>query len=119
MLPPSRSPRPTAHSGGYAYYGRKFIYKTNDARILVFSAPPLTPGVTAYGRGEQLDLDDYPTLRASCDLLDRSGTQLYDDALMPIALAHQYVAYPLQMATNVLKLFSEQHLGAQARSSLS
>lgn len=111
-----------ADYGKETYYGRKFIYKTNDERILVFSAPPLTPGVTAYGRGEQLeqlDIEDYPTLRVSCDLLDRIGTQLYDDALMPIALAHQYVAYPLQMATNVLKLFSEQHLGAQARPSLS
>ena len=78
--------------------------------------PPLTEGVVPYGQREHLFVADYPTLRATCELLDRIGTNLYEDALMPIALAHQYVAYPLQMATNVLKLFSEQHLAVGASS---
>ncbi len=53
---------------------------------------------------------DYPTLRATCDVLDRIGTRLYENATIPVALAHRWCAYPLAQATEVLKLHAEEHL---------
>lgn len=51
------------------------------------------------------------TLRPICGLLDRIGTRLYDDAVIPVALAHGWTAYPLRTAGTVLKLHAIEHLG--------
>jgi hypothetical protein len=96
--------------GEGTYFGRKFIYRTTDERTIVFSVPPLaSTGVLPYGSGP-LDLGDYPTLGPTCRLLDRIGTRLHDDALIPVALAHRWAAYPLRTAGTVLRLHAEQHL---------
>ncbi|MEA2407522.1 MAG: hypothetical protein QOE69_1641 [Thermoleophilaceae bacterium] len=98
--------------GEDTYYGRKFFYRTRDERMLVITVPPLAEvGTEPYRRGISLDIRQYPTLKATCGLLDRIGTRLFDDALIPIALAHSYAAYPLRTAGQVLKLHTEQHLG--------
>ncbi len=96
--------------GQDTYYGRKWLYKTRDGRMLVISVPPLTPGLSPYARGDRLETDDYPTLRGVCALLDRVGTQLFADALIPVALAHQWAAYPLQTADRVFRLMVEREL---------
>jgi hypothetical protein len=44
-------------------------------------------------------------------LLDQIGTQLYDNALIPVALAHSFAAYPLTTSTQVLRLLTERTLG--------
>jgi hypothetical protein len=96
--------------GEGTYYGRKFIYRTTDERTIVFSIPPLGGmSVLPYGSGS-LDLADYPTLGPTCRLLDRIGTRLHDDALIPVALAHRWAAYPLRTAGTVLRLHAEEHL---------
>ena len=101
--------------GTETYYGRKFIYRTGDDRMLVLTVPPLAAvGTLAYTKTDTLDLNDYPTLRASCELLDKIGTRLFDDALIPIALAHHWAAFPLRTAGKVLKLHVERHLGVDS-----
>ena len=56
----------------------------------------------------------YPALRRTLLLLDEIGTRLYDNALIPVALAHSFAAYPLTTSTQVLRLLTEQTLGARA-----
>lgn len=100
------------------YFGRKFIYRTTDERLIVFTTPPLggnfEPDGAAgpYGKdGDDLELGDFPTLGASCALLDVIGTRLYENAVIPLALAHRWAAYPLRTASSVLKLYAEEQLG--------
>lgn len=100
--------------GHDTYYGRKWLYRTRDGRILVITLPPLTPGIAPYAEGDRLELDDFPTLRPVCALLDRIGTQLFADALIPIALAHQWAAYPLQTADRVFRLMVDRELPRRA-----
>jgi hypothetical protein len=90
------------------YYGRHFFYRAQGGQIYVVTVPPL--GRVGAERHGELDLDDYPTLGATCGVLDSIGTRLYDDATIPITLAHKYAAYPLTTAGQVLKMHAEEHL---------
>lgn len=102
--------------GAETYFGRKFIYRAVDERLVVFTVPPLAPDayeqVPYRSGGVELPLDAYPTLGATCSLLDVIGTRLYEDAVIPLALAHRWAAYPLRTASSVLKIYAEERLRA-------
>jgi hypothetical protein len=94
--------------GKDTYYGRHFLYRSRSGAMYTITVPPL-------GRVGALAIDDfrpedYPTLRATCEVLDQIGTRLYPDATIPVALAHQFAAYPLRSAGRVLKKHAERYL---------
>lgn len=94
--------------GADTYYGRHFFYHSRNGSIFTITVPPLgRPGALP---GDDFDRDDYPTLRATCEMLDRIGTRLYANATIPVALAHRYAAYPLDSADRILRLHAEKHL---------
>lgn len=96
--------------GSDEFYGRRFFYKASDGRMLVVTVPRI-PGGQPYGEASSEDLAQYPTLRPSLELLDRIGTRLYDNAVMPIALAHSAAALPLGTGTDVLRILAQDTLG--------
>ena len=97
------------------YWGRKFLYKTADGRLIVLTVPPFD-GSGPYRGGESaVDLGRYPTLHRTMALLDAIGTTLYKDAVIPIALAHDYVAYPIGVGSDVLVALAQEALGVPAR----
>jgi hypothetical protein len=95
--------------GEDTYYGRKFFYKTATAQMLTITVPCLDPkhlqGVAPD------DPSAYATLPTTLALLDTIGTRLYEDALIPVALAHSYAAIPLKIGTQVLTLLGKELLG--------
>jgi hypothetical protein len=94
--------------GKDTYYGRHFFYRAGGGQMYVITVPPLGRlGAEAHGT---FAMAEYPTLRATCGVLDAIGTRLYDDATIPVTLAHKYAAYPLNTAGQVLKLHAEEHL---------
>ncbi|MFD1541544.1 hypothetical protein [Nonomuraea guangzhouensis] len=91
------------------YYGRKFFYHAADGQLLVITVPP-SEGL-AYTKGEDSDYDlpsRFPTLKRTFEVLDRMGSRLYDDAVIPVSLAHNWAAYPLANADRVLRVLTEQ-----------
>ena len=94
--------------GADTYYGRHFFYRARNGSVFTITVPPL--GRLDAEPGDDFERDDYPTLRATCEMLDRIGTRLYENATIPVALAHKYAAYPLTSASRVLKLHAEEHL---------
>lgn len=94
--------------GTDTYYGRHFFYRARNGSIFTLTVPPL--GRLGATPSDPFSPDDYPTLRATCEVLDRIGTRLYENATIPVALAHQWCAYPLAAAGQVLKLYAEEHL---------
>lgn len=94
--------------GKETYYGRAFLYHTNDGRVHALTVPPVDG--LAYARQDAIVLGKYPTLQATCALLDAVGTRLYQDALMPVALAHKWASVPLRATKTVLKLFYEENV---------
>lgn len=106
-----------ARSWSETYYGRKFFYVSGTGQALVISVPPLGADFSPYPSDASTDRSDpafYPTMRRTLAMLDEVGTRLYDNALIPVALAHSYAAYPLTTSTHVLRLLTEQTLGTHA-----
>ena len=104
------------HRGGsraYGYdtdYGRRFIYRARDGRTIVFSVPPLPDG-DPTDDAVVVDLRRYPTLDTTVALLDRVGTMLYRNAVIPIALAHSFASLPLGTGSQVLTYLAQDALG--------
>lgn len=99
--------------GKDTYYGRHVFYRATGGQVYVMTVPPLARvGAQPH---EPFASDDYPTLAATCALLERIGTRLYPDATIPVTLAHRYAAYPLETAGRVLKLHAEEHLDRAAK----
>ncbi len=102
-----------AGNRSYGYdtdYGRRFIYRATDGRVLVFSVPPLPEG-EPIDDADNVDPNRYPTLFTSVKLLDRIGTLLYQDAVIPVALAHNFAALPLGTGSQVLTNLAQDVLG--------
>lgn len=103
------------------YFGRKFYYHAADGQLLVLTVPPavgdayaktrsLAASATANQQADLSRLDRFPTLVRTCDVLDRLGSRLFDDALIPASLAHSWAAYPLANAERVLRILTEDSL---------
>ncbi len=91
------------------YFGRKFFYHAADGQLLVLTVPPVNG--EAYSKKDKNDLSElhrFPTLARTFEVCDRLGSRLYDDALIPVALAHNWAAYPLANAERVLRVLTEQ-----------
>lgn len=105
------------HYGSDEFYGRRFIYHAKSGGVLVFTVPP-KPGVTPYGTPEGEYWSSYPTLRPVCEVLDHVQTRLYENAVIPVALAHSAAALPLGVGQSVLRTLVQQSLGLPTRSQI-
>jgi len=102
--------------GGFGfetYYGQDFIFKTGQGRTFVFALPypyrsKEEPGVDFVN--EKTRWENYPTLPIATQLLEDLQTELYRDAVVPIALAHRYTAISLQPGGRVLDLLTRRSL---------
>ncbi|OHV27444.1 hypothetical protein BBK14_20440 [Parafrankia soli] len=96
--------------GKETYWGRKFVYRALDGRVVVPTVlPPAgAPYDTQGGRPEP---EDYPTLPAILDVIDRTGSSMYVDGIIPVAAAHGKAAFPIGVGTDVLRLVASRRLG--------
>lgn len=103
--------------GSDEFYGRRFIYRTKNGGVLVFTVPP-KPGVTPYGDPDGELWSSYPTLRPICEVLDTVQTHLYENAVIPVALAHSAASLPLGVGQSVLRALVQQSLGLPTSSQI-
>lgn len=102
--------------GGFGfetYYGQDFIFKTSQGRTFVFALPYPFPSKEEPGSNfvrEKIEWARYPTLPTAIQLLEDLQTELYRDAVVPIALAHRYTAISLQPGGHVLDLLTRRAL---------
>lgn len=97
---------PNSSFGRDTYYGQKFFYKTVNGQVLTITIPKAPSEANDGHRPTH-----YPLLPDTLALLDRIGTALYKDAVIPIALAHSFASIPLRTGSKVLKLLSREVLG--------
>jgi hypothetical protein len=96
--------------GKETYWGRKFIYRALDGRVVVPTVMP--PTDAPYDEnGGKADPASYPTLPAILDVIDRTGSSMYVDGIIPVAAAHGKAAFPIGVGTDVLKLVAKEALG--------
>jgi len=96
--------------GKETYWGRKFIYRALDGRVVVPTVMPAA-GDPYDANGGKPDPKDYPTLPAILDVIDRTGSSMYVDGIIPVAVAHGKAAFPIGVGTDVLRLVATQRLG--------
>ena len=100
---------PGAAFGRDTYYGQKFLYKTARGQVLTLTVPKPSGALPKPHLPSH-----YSMLSATLALLDRIGTTLYEDALIPVALAHSFASIPLRTGSRVLTLLSRRLLGLSA-----
>lgn len=97
---------PNSTFGRDTYYGQKFFYKTAQGQVLTITIPKAVGTIA-----DPHEPSHYPILPDTLALLDRIGTNLYKDAVIPVALAHSYASIPLRTGSKVLTLLSRELLG--------
>ncbi|MEV6258921.1 hypothetical protein AB0L97_37330 [Nocardia sp. NPDC051911] len=100
--------------GKETYWGRKFIYRTLDGRVVVPTVMPPT-GSPYDTNGGLSEPESYPTLPAILDVIDRTGSSMYIDGIIPVAAAHGKAAFPIGVGTDVLRLVATKRLGLDAQ----
>ena len=104
--------------GGFGfetYYGQDLIYKTPTGRTFVFALPYPYPSKDEPGVDfveEKVQFDHYPQLPTAIALINQLESDLYKNAVVPIALAHRYTAISLEPGGKVLDLLTRRALNA-------
>jgi hypothetical protein len=107
---------PSSSGFGFeTYYGQDFIYKTPSGRTFVLGLPyPYAtkdlPGVRFPD--EKIKWENYPQLGLTLKLINHLETDLYKNAVVPIALAHRYTAISLHPGGQVLDLITRRRLNS-------
>jgi hypothetical protein len=122
-ITPGRRDDPTDHYGHGAetYYGQDFLFRSANGGMFVISLPYPFPTKASADRltGESFKLaksrpQNYVDLVRTLALVERFETSLYPNALVPIALAHQFTAISLMPGAAVLNMLTERTLRARA-----
>ncbi len=108
---------PAANFGNETYYGQDFLFKTEAGRIFNFAIPYPFEDKTYGGGGRafakaKVELARYGTLiERACDLIRHFEMDLYDNSLVPVALAHRHASISLVPGGKVLDLLVRSGLG--------
>lgn len=99
---------------GYeTYYGQDFIYRTESGRTFVLELP-FPPGAKASSGSPfvtlKSDPSNYPTLARALAFINYFESDLYENAVVPIALAHRHTAISLRPGGEVLDLLAQHGL---------
>lgn len=101
---------PSANFGNETYYGQDFLFKTERGRIFNFALPYPFFDKTAGGGGKgfsavKVNFANYGSLiERACDLIRHFEMDLYDNAIVPVALAHRHASISLVPGGKVLDL---------------
>lgn len=94
--------------GDETYYGQDFIFKTPSGRIFVFGLPFPAPSKRPsekFVRTKE-ETKSYSNLERALAALYHFESDMYENAVVPIALAHKYTSISLAPGGQVLDLFS-------------
>jgi len=101
---------PAVNFGNETYYGQDFLFKTEKGRIFNFAIPypfadKSSPGANQSFAEAKVELVRYGHLvQQACDLIRHFEMDLYDSAIVPVALAHRHASISLMPGGKVLDL---------------
>jgi hypothetical protein len=99
--------------GFETYYGQDFIYKTPSGRTFVFALPYPYASKDVLGVDflkSKVHLENYPQLPQALRLINYLESDLYENAVVPIALAHRFTAISFEPGGRVLDLLTKNSL---------
>lgn len=107
------SPNKNLASKGFGretYYGQDFIYKNDLGKILSFAV--IFPFYNKEGEFERqkLEISNYTKINEVINLLNEFKCNLYENSIIPVALAHKYTAISFEPGGRVLDLLSKHYI---------
>ncbi|WP_372718043.1 DNA double-strand break repair nuclease NurA [Novipirellula sp.] len=101
--------------GSETYYGHDFAFKTSSGKMFIFALPYPFEAKSASPDFATLksERDRYPELTRAVALINEVSTDLYRDAVIPIALAHRHAAISLKPGGRVLDIMGRETRGAR------
>ena len=96
--------------GSESYYGQDFFVKTRKGKFFVLSLPypfamKSTPGLN-FDK-EKTKISNYSDLNRAFALVEEVETDLWENALAPVALAHRYTAISLSPSGRILDILGK------------
>lgn len=108
---------PAGRTFGYeTYYGQDFIYKTDSGKTfnLLIPYPYSSKDLDHIDfKQEKTKIENYENLPRALALISHLESDLYKNAVVPIALAHRYTAISFEPGGKVLDVLSRQSLGVE------
>ena len=97
--------------GSETYYGQDFLFKTKSGRTFVFNVPyPFRDKAKTTFKAEKSKIANYSNIGAYTKIIEDFEYDLYENAVIPIALAHKYTAISLEPGGKVLDLLSKSKM---------
>lgn len=97
------------------YYGQDVLVKTKRGRqFLVGLAYPWASKGEAGFQNNRFDLSQYPGMGRTITLLETLESDLYQNAMVPVILAHEYASISLAPGGKVLDLATARAVGVQS-----
>jgi len=103
---------PAENFGNETYYGQDFIFKTERGRVFNFAIPYPFADKASYGGGRgfasvKAEGHRYGDLvRQACDLIRHFEMDLYESAIVPVALAHRHASISIMPGGKVLDILA-------------
>lgn len=104
----------TGNFGHETYYGQDFIYKTKKGSIFVLGIPyPFEKKLRQSDFAKQkISIDCYAShLKRAFKIIEHFEFDLYENSVIPIALAHRHASISLTPGGKVLEILSRKNLG--------
>lgn len=107
---------PSANFGNETYYGQDFIFRTERGRVFNFAIPYPFLDKTFNGGGvgfsnAKVEIARYGQLvQQACDLIRHFEMDLYESAIVPVALAHRHASISLMPGGKILDLMVRSNL---------
>jgi hypothetical protein len=92
--------------GRTTYYGNKLIFKSRDSSLYVITLPTTEPHLSPKA-------SDFKNLREILTLLEKLRCDMFDDALIPVALANKLVSLSNRPSTQILQRFATGAISKQ------
>jgi hypothetical protein len=93
--------------GRSTYYGNKVIFKSRRDSMHVITLP------TREVLSSPNEID-FRNLHSILDIVDRMRCDMYDNALLPVALANKLVSLSDHPSAKILERFAKSHIAAPA-----
>lgn len=105
-----KAPENNAFFGQEVAFGQDYLFYSKDKKKFVISM--LYPMIKKDNNFQEyaFKYENYSNLSTIFNLVNEISIDIYEDAILPIALAHKYAAISLNPGTNILEKFVNQNL---------
>src|SRR5690606_29050570 len=105
-----RAPEVNKYFGQEVLYGQDFLFYSKDKKRFVISILYPIEEKNQNFTEVIFAFENYPTLGTIFDLINEISIDLYEDSILPLALAHKYAAISLNPGNNILEKFIRTNL---------